>query len=390
MFVRRCSHGARMSGVLHVITGLDSGGAQSMLARIVLAEHRSPAPRKQVVVSMMDDGLYGEALRDAGVAVHCLECRQGKPSLRALWALVEIVHSLDPDVVMTWLYHADLAGTLAAVLARGGARRVVWNLRCSNMDFARYDRMTRWIVRALAWGSRFPAIVVANSLSGRKHHASLGYRPKRWEYLPNGFDLGALRPDAGDRASVRSEWSLRDDDFAVGMVARVDPMKDYSTFFGAAEMLLAYGARCNFVLIGKDTDRLPIPESIRANTAALGERSDVNRLLRGLDVMVLASAFGEGFPNVVGEAMASGVPCVVTDVGDAAEVVGDTGIAVSPGFPEALAGAVRRLMGEAAEDFRDRQRRARERIAERYSLERVVAGYRAVWDDVAQNRLRRT
>jgi len=368
--------------VLHLITGLGSGGAEGMLCRVALAE-RETNRSCPIVVSMTDDGVHGERMRAAGVALHCLGMRTGRPSLRALFRLVRLLREERPDVVMTWLYHADLMGLLACLLAGLGAGRVVWNIRCSNIDFSRYASTTRWVVRALAQLSRLPGAVAVNARSARAHHERLGYRPRRWLYLPNGFEPQVWRPDAADRATVRDELGLASECFAFGLIARVDPQKDHATFLEAAQHAAIGEENLRFVLVGEGSQSIALPRALRGRVLALGRRSDVPRLLRGLDALVLSSAYGEGFPNVIGEAMATGLPSVVTDVGDARELVGSTGLVVPPGAPAKLAEAMlemarvnpaRRAAWGAA---------ARQRATRDFSLAEVLERYRALWDCMA-------
>lgn len=362
--------------VLHIITGLGTGGAERMLARIVLSNQDGT---RHIVVALMDEGLYGEQLRARGVELHCLHMRRGVPSLGALIELMRLMRDSRPDAIMTWLYHAAMIGTLAAVISLLGTKRLIWNLRGADIDLSRSSFLARCVVRGLAILSPLPAVVAVNSKAGLAYHARLGYRAKHWAYLPNGFDLGEWRPDKADRATVRGEWKFSDQVTVIGVVARVDPQKDYPTFLAAAEMLCEGRDQLRFVLIGKDTESLSLSESLKSRTLLLGERQDVQRLLRGFDIVALPSAFGEGFPNVVGEAMATGLPCVVTDVGDASIIVGNTGLTVKPGSPEALAKALAQLIDEPLEERHHRGQMARTRIEENYSLASVAALYRALW-----------
>ena len=370
--------------VVHVITALGSGGAEGMLHRIALAEVAAGRP-PLMVVSLTDAGVYGESLRAAGIALHCLGMRAARPSPGALRKLARLLRDEQPDVIMTWLYHADLAGLLACLLAGLSPRRVVWNLRCSNMDFSRYAPTTRWVVRALALLSRQPVAVAVNARSAREPHRCLGYRPRRWVYLPNGFDLDVWRPNAADRRAVRRELMLADGDIAFGLIARVDPKKDHATFLEAAVRAAARSAKLRFVLIGLGSEGLPVPDPIAERVVALGRRSDLPRLMRGLDAVVLSSAFGEGFPNVIGEAMASALPTVVTDVGDAAELVGPAGLVVPPQAPDALAEAMLAIAGESPGERTRGGETARRRIACDFSLDQAVARYRALWECVASS-----
>ena len=353
--------------VLHVITGLDRGGAEAMLVRLVVAAQLRGSV-KNVVVSLLDGGAHASKLREAGIEVHSLGLDRFTRLPGAFIKLVRLMRQVRPDLIMTWLYHADLVGTLAAMVSGIGVRRVIWNLRCS---FAHYGWTTRCIVKILSWLSPLPRLVSVNSKAGRRAHETLGYRPRGWMLLPNGLDLDEYRPDGRDRVLVRSELGLDATTFAVGVIARADPQKDHATLLEAAKLVSARCPHIRFVLVGRNTDRLPPLDRVMA----LGERPDIPRLLRGMDVVVLSSAYGEGTPNVLAEAMATGVPCVTTDVGDAAVLVEDSGLIISPRNPEELAGAIETLVFEAEQARSLRGQRARETILRWHSLEHAATKY---------------
>lgn len=356
--------------VLHVITSLDRGGAEAMLVRLVVAAQRHGWV-KNVVVSLRDDGPHASKLREAGIAVHSLGLDRASRLPGAFIKLVRLMRRVRPDLVMTWLYHADLIGTLAAMVSGVGARRVIWNLRCSNIEFARHAWTTYCTVKILSWLSPLPRLVSVNSKAGREAHERLGYRPRDWMLLPNGLDLDEYRPDGQDRVLVRSELGLDAATFAVGVIARADPQKDHATLLEAAKLVSARCPHVQFVLVGRNTEKLPPVDRVMA----LGERHDIPRLLRAMDVVVLSSAYGEGTPNVLAEAMATGVPCVTTDVGDAAVLVGESGLIISPRNPEELAGAIETLDLEADQARSLRGQRARETIRRWHSLEYAEARY---------------
>lgn len=328
---------------------------------------------KQLVVSLTDEGIYGPRLRAAGVEVHCLGMRSGYFSPSALMRLVRLLRQQRPAVVMTWLYHADLIGTIAARIAR--VPRIVWNIRCSDIDFSRYSPVTHLVVSALARLSAMPEAIATNSIAGRRVHEQIGYRPRRWIYLPNGIDTNEWAPSPGDGAAVRAELGLPVDAIVIGMVARVDPQKDHTSFFEAARMLVGERPRLRIILVGRGTQEICVPPELRPVVHALGERSDVARLMRTFDLLVSSSAYGEGFPNVLGEALASGVFCVATDVGDTKEILADGGIVVPPRAPAALAEAIGRVIAMSPEEVRSLAAAARRRIELNYSLEACVDRY---------------
>ncbi len=360
-----------------------------MLCRLL--ERMDSRRFRHTVVSLTDGGALGPSIASRGVPVRTLGMRRGFPDVRAVWRLVRLIRRECPAVLQTWLYHADLVGLVAGRLA--GARTIVWNVRCSDMDMRQYrwsSRLTRRLLSAL---SAAPVAVIVNSERGRQVHERLGYRPRRWVTIPNGIDLERFRPDPEARARLREELALPLSARLVGMVARDDPMKDHATFLRAGAQLLQRGAGgmadVHLVGVGRgvtwENPRLAALAhelGLRGHLHLLDERDDVERLLPGLDLATLSS-FGEGWPNVVGEAMACGVPCVVTDVGDAAAIVGDTGQVVPPDDPAALAGAWARLLALPDERRRALGAGARERIAVHFSLERVVRQYEELYEQLA-------
>jgi glycosyltransferase involved in cell wall biosynthesis len=299
---------------LHVITDLGTGGAETMLTEIALRKHRDG--EGPVIASLIDGGSQFKRLQAAGCDVVSLGMRRGRPGVRALFRLARLIRDRRPAIIQSWMYHADLAALVALWLS--GRRRntkIFWGVRCSDMDQARYGVLFRIVLRLCAWLSRSPDGIIANSHAGLDLHLSLGYRPKRAVVVHNGFDTERFRFDPGSRQRIRQSLGIDEGQFVIGTVARVA------------------------LAVGKGTEALPKSEGL----IALGERSDVVDIFSAIDVLVSASAFGEGLSNVIGEAMATGRPIVATNVGDAAQLVGDGGIIVPPGRPDLLADAVSRL-----------------------------------------------
>jgi glycosyltransferase involved in cell wall biosynthesis len=357
-----------------------------MLVKLVGA--LDPKRFENHVISLIERGPLAADLEALGVPVLSLDMRS-KLDPRPIARLTGIVRRQRPDVIQTWLYHADFAGlVVAAVLRR--TNRLLWNVRCSDMDFAvAQEQGTAWLVRRLANLSPWPAGVIVNSHAGRLHHERLGYRPRRWIEIPNGFDLAHWHPDADAAARLRAELGLPADAPLVGMCARVAPMKDHATFLATIGILRTRFPGVRGVLAGRGTEALArrVAElGLAANVTVLGERSDLPNLLPGLDVFCLSSAFGEGFANVLGEAMASGVPCVATNVGDAADIVGETGRIVPPRQPDALAGALGEMLVMSTSQRRVLGARARSRIEDRYGLTGIARQYADIYAAVASGR----
>jgi len=368
--------------ILHVITGLRRAGAETMLAKLVGALAREGFENR--VVCMIERGPLAAEIEAGGTSVTSLGMRSGfAPG--ALMRLVAIIRRFQPDIVQTWLYHADLAGLIAATASRR-RKRLIWNIRCSDMDFhEEANAATDRVVRMLARFSAMPAGVIVNSRRGRLHHERLGYRPRWWAEIPNGFDLDRWQPDLRAAARLRAELALPEDALIVGMCARVAPMKDHANFFAAIAQVRARNPGLRAVLAGRGTELLGAMVGefgLDRCVSLLGERDDLPSLVPAFDVFCLSSAFGEGFANVLGEAMACGVPCVATDVGDAAEIIGDTGLVVPPRQPDALAAALSDLVETTTERRAELGARARVRLEERYSLSRVARQYVGVYSAV--------
>lgn len=368
--------------IFHVITGLGPGGAERQLANLVL--NSDPTRVRHTVVSLLDDGIWGDKLRAGGVEVLSMKFSPGPRSLLRLVALANKIRSVKPDLVQTWLYHADLAGTVATWLA--GRPPIIWSLRSSTPRFGAYPTTTKLLIRLLAILSRNVAALIANSEDGLRWHQSVGFRASHLQVIANGIDCREFQPNASAYQEVRRELGLPSDARLVGNPSRHDPMKDYPT------MLSAF-ARVNkdawLLLAGHGTgqDNALLDRQIAAagidgrRVLRLGRRNDVPRILAALDVAVLSSS-SEGFPNVVAEAMACGVPCVATDAGDTKLLIGDCGLLVPIADPTALADAIDALLSLDFNARSDLGQRARKRIESQFSVAAMVAAYTRLYENI--------
>jgi glycosyltransferase involved in cell wall biosynthesis len=366
--------------VLHLITETGSGGAQIMLRNVTTRMNR--ARFENHVVSMMEAGSIAALLEADGIGVESLEMRRGTPDPRALLRLVRILRRVRPDIVQTWLYHADLLGTAAAWVTRVPA--LAWNIRNSTMDPKLFAAVTRMSLRLLAWLSPRPDAVVTNSRAAIRMHEELGYRPRLWKFLPNGFDIGRFQPDACARARIRSSLGIPDEAIVVGFFARFHPVKDHPMFFEAVRS--AERPDVHYLVAGRDTEHvvdlaLAIAPGVRVH--ALGERHNMPELTAALDIACSASASGEGFPNSIGEAMATAVPCVVTNRGDAAWLVGDAGLVVPAADAPAYAEALRTLIDATPDERHAIGARGRQRILRDFVIESIVRQYEEFYAELA-------
>lgn len=374
---------------MHVITGLEVGGAESMLYKLLASLNMKRYEHE--VVSMTTVGPIGERIATLGVAVTALGMRNGRPDLRFVRQLSGLMRKRMPALVKTWIYHADLLGGLAAMQA--GGIPVIWGIRQTNVKGEKLlKKLLACIVNPLLSYS-LPDAIVCCAEEARKIHAGFGYARKKLCVIPNGFDLNRFTPNEHKRQEMRAELGVPDTALLVGMVTRMHPMKDIGNFLKAAARVAQEVPGARFLLCGEGLTRDSLQvESWRREAGLpgdrlllLGRRNNVEWLYPALDLFV-SSSLSEGFPNVLGEAMACGVPCVATDVGDSRLIVGDTGSIVPSRNPEALASAILEKLNLTAEIRHSLGEAARNRIVTNYSIATVSAQYAALFDRVIQAR----
>jgi glycosyltransferase involved in cell wall biosynthesis len=377
--------------VTHVITSLGLGGAEAMLLKLLHHTDRTRFTHHVCSLVAPSESIASqlEALRIPFVSLGMK--RRSLPDPWALLRLTRLLGKVRPDLLQTWMYHADLLGGMAAKLARRGLP-IVWNIRQSNLDPALNRRRTLRVVRLCARVSSWlPDTIVCCSSEANRTHAAVGYDESKLRVIPNGFDLSAFQPDPDARAAVRVELGISDDTPLIGMVARFDPQKDHRNFVDAAARLRAVRPDVRFVLCGPNTSaNATLSEwidgaGVRPACHVLGPRHDIPRLTAAFDIATLSSV-GEGFPNVLGEAMACGIPCVATDVGDSAEVIGDTGYVVPPRDAGALAQAWAELLAAGRPAREALGLRARQRIEERFSIHSVTRLYEQTYQTIVARR----
>ena len=371
--------------VLQIITGLNNGGAEAVLLRLVAADKQRDAQHH--VVSLMDRGIYAERLEQAGATVHTLNFPRGRVTAAGLVQLFRLIREIRPDVVQTWMYHSDLIGGLVGRLA--GVRAIAWGIRHANLDPAHNSRATLGIVRVCALLSGWvPRKIVSCSAQASRVHQAVGYRADKFIHIPNGYNLQRLQPDAASRSALRAELGIAHNAFVLGMVARFDVQKDHRNLVQALGLLKRRGVPFTCLLVGVGMDEANgelrgwlDAAGVAGHVKLLGPRSDVPAVMNALDVHVLSS-LGEAFPNVLAEAMACGTPCVTTDVGDAAVIVADHGWVVAPQDSVALAEGLIQAHDSFTADgaaWQARQAACRAHIMANFELELMCQRYRQAW-----------
>lgn len=364
--------------VVLIITGLGTGGAEMMLLKMLQCMDRMRFTPH--VISLTDKAEIGARIESLGIEVEALGMRPGAFSVKRWLRLVARLRALKPDLVHTWMYHADLLGGVAARVA--GIPAVAWGLHNSNLDPDKSKRSTRIVMRGCALLSgRIPLRILSCSERARRIHVEAGYCSSKIVVVPNGFDLQRFQPNDEMRVSVRDELGLPRTSLLVGLIARDDPQKNHAGFIRAAALVHEALPDVQFVMAGAGIDatnatlRRAIDDAgLLEVVHMLGRRDDIPRIMASLDV-VASSSHSEAFPNVLGEAMACGIPCVVTDAGDSAAIVGDTGRVVPVGDMAAFGRELLALISMPSADRRVLGFKARERVREHFEIGHVVRQY---------------
>ena len=370
--------------IFNIITGLNNGGAEAVLYRLCVHDTNY----KHTVISLMDEGKYGQLLKEAGVVVHCLNMPAGRVTLSGLYKLFKLIRKFKPNVVQTWMYHADLIGGVIARLA--GIKKIFWNIRHTTLEKGKSKRSTIFIAKLCAMLSkRVPKGIVCCAKKAVEVHASIGYDISKMTVIANGYDLSSLCPIPNAQAQLKKE--LGNVFPLIGMVGRFHPQKDHLGLLDAFTIVKKRGVLHKLVLVGYkiNTSNIALIEKIellglKDEVLLLDQRTDITAIMNILDLHILSSSFGEAFPNVLAEAMACSTPCVTTDVGDAAFIVGDTGWVVPPKNPQALADAILIAINQKKVDpitWASRKVACRKRIIDNFSIQTMVENYHRVWLD---------
>jgi glycosyltransferase involved in cell wall biosynthesis len=359
-----------------------------MLSKLV--KRHDPSSFVPMVVSLGDAGPLGEDLKANGIPVEALGMRRGRPSLAALFHFRKILRQFRPGLIQSWMYHANLFSLVGTGFGRNAP--LVWGIHHTNLQFGVDKPLTLLVGRACALGSHFgPARIVCCSNSTRRVHQSCGYAASRMLVIPNGFEIEIDGPNPETHSPLHAELGLPREARLVAHVGRFHPQKDHETFFRAAAIVARDYSDVHFVLCGAGVTwdnpeivRMVEQAGVRGCVHLLGIRRDVAEILKA-SFLLASSSCSEAAPMVIGEAMSCGRPCVVTNVGDCAEIVGESGFVVSPKEPASLAAAIAKLLSASAEEIVRLGTAARQRIHENFELDAVVGKYEALYKAVVQD-----
>ena len=368
--------------VCHVIVGLNIGGAELMLNRLIQS-HLSSAEYEHVVISLTTMGPVGVRLQAQGVEVQVLNLGDAWNVLPKLAELTKMIRETRADIVQTWMYHADLLGGLAARMA--GIKNIIWGIRTTDVSTggSRATARVRWLCARLShW---IPHTIVCAAEASRRVHVAIGYRADRMVVIPNGFDSSRFQAMPKQAAALRSACGFLPDTIVIGTLGRFNADKDLHNFVRAAGLVARKYLKVKFLMVGRDCNASnhQLTSWIKAarcedRFVLLGERTDAPVCLAAMDVFCLSSRT-EGFPNVVGEAMVMRKPCVVTDVGDAAYLLGKCGVVVIKEDSAALAQGMVKLLSLSTPDRVELGEHAQARIVAEFTMDRTRERFEEVY-----------
>ena len=367
---------------MFITTGLEVGGAESMLLQ--LATRLDRRLFEPVVVSLRGEGPMADRFRAAAVPLVCLRRSISGRSSTGFYRLLRHVHALRPSIIQGWMYHGNVAAQCVRSLAARQSKLCL-GIRATLHPVLREKSLARLVIRADAFLSRFADASVYVSEAARTSHGRYGYRADRVLVIGNGVDTEVFRPSPVAGEQLRSALCIGPNDRIIGHVGRYHPMKDHRGFFTAAAKLAQRYEDVHFLAVGSGVDdrnaelsRLISVLGLRGRVHLLGLQLDMTKIYPALSLLVMSS-WSEGFPNVIGEAMSCGVPCVATDIGDSARILGDIGSVVAPRDPDAIADACGELLDMGKADITALAQRARERIVGAFSISSVALQYQDLY-----------
>lgn len=371
--------------MMHIIGDLHAGGAETMLVRLLSGMDTERL--ETVVITMRDGGSLQTKIESLGIPVCCIRLSGLSTMLTGLWRLRAFLIKYQPQIIQGWMYHGSLMASVAGLLTLNNTP-VLWNIRHSLHDVSKKKILTSIIIRVGAWMSFMPMKIIYNSIVSSSQHHAIGYSRQKTIHLPNGFNTSQFQPSTKARCTLRHQLKLDDDVPIIGLVARYHPIKDFHNFVEAAASLSKTYHGVHFVLVGRgvDAQNRELVQQISHHHLddrfhLLGEVTDTAEITAGFDIATSCSR-GEAFSNTIGEAMACGIPCVVTNVGDSALIVADTGVVVPPRDAVKLAIGWESILKLDLHARRKLGAKARERILEKYSLADIVKQYEELYAEL--------
>lgn len=364
-----------MKKIIHIINGLNLGGAETALYRLLQNMHGQHA---FYIIVLSKPGYYSEPISKLDIPIHYLYIGQTNLVITC-YRLIALIQKINPDIVQTWLYHSDLIGGICAKFC--GIKKIIWSIRCEGINL---KRSTNWVKRGCAFLSWIvPSFIINNSQSARQHHVKTGYRAKKMRVIYNGFDTQLFAPNKVARSISPT---LSPNALLIGTLARFHEDKGYFNLIQAIDTICAQHANVYFVFCGEDCHIYNVKLTAMLETLTyrdrvllVGKTDNAAIYLNQLDVFILPSKT-ESFPNCLAEAMACGLACIATDVGETRNLLSQAGLIVPPNNPDHLAAACLTMLAKSQEERNLCGLAARDRIKEYYSLAMHINQMQALYD----------
>jgi glycosyltransferase involved in cell wall biosynthesis len=367
--------------ILHIITGLGDGGAEGTLYKI--CKHNNI--NEHIVISLRGPEKYYFLLKKLGIQIHCLNINKFTIFIK-FFSLLKLIKFFKPDIVQTWLIHSDFIGGIAAKLS--GFKSIIWNIRYTDFHFGKSKLTSIIILKILRYLSFFiPISIILNSKRARKLYKIKGYDKKKFIFIPNGFEPSIFKHDKLQRKRFRDKLRIKKNTILIGNIARYHPKKDHANLIQALNLLKLKKYNFLCILVGHKITKhnLKLNSLIKKfelsdKVKLLGQRKNITEILNGIDIYVQSSSYGEGFPNVVAEAMSCGTPCIATDVGDSSSIVGKTGQVISPSDSIMLCKAIEKAINQiATKQWNKKKKDCKLRIKNHFNIKKMILDYNNLW-----------
>lgn len=369
--------------VCHIISGLGQGGAENALFRQIINDDSGI---NHVVISLMDDGIYGKKIRDAGYKIYTLGMPRSKVTIHGSIALYKILRQENPAVVQTWMHHADLVGGVISKLA--GVKNVYWCIRgvynAAMLSFT--TKLTIYL--CVLFSYIIPKNIISNSFYASNSYKGIGYKKNKIRVIQNGYSDSIFKKYPNAREVIVKRHDIDPNLPIFGMIARFDPFKDHFNLLNALEMLKER-RKFSCILVGSDItseNKLLVKKikekNLENNIILAGPIEEVNLYMSGIDIHILSS-LDESFPNVIAEAMICGTPCVATDVGDTKMMLSDLGWLCPPKNPyllcESISCSLTDYFDQKTSIKESHQEKCQAYILENFSFSRMLCSFNKAW-----------